>query len=188
MDELVAQFQKLEELCSRLEQPDARICDLLLEPPPNQARWANHLDKVARQLEAELTAWRQVDAKMEPCRLRLHEFEIWCWTTSMDRLLWRHFYLWWRGCSRAGSMLRSLMEFAEEPCLRVSWHSWSKCLSDLCHSRRAASRHWLVGIPSLKKQGTYTPFTIVCMMDHLPCCLATLGETMLLSYGLGPLS
>jgi hypothetical protein len=38
MDELVAQFQKLEELCSRLEQPDARICDLLLELPPNQAR------------------------------------------------------------------------------------------------------------------------------------------------------
>jgi hypothetical protein len=30
------------------------------------------------------------------------------------------------------------------------------------------------------------PFTIVCMMDHLPCCLAMLGESMLLSYGPSP--
>jgi hypothetical protein len=30
MDELVAEFQRLEELCSRLEHPDTSICDLLL--------------------------------------------------------------------------------------------------------------------------------------------------------------
>jgi hypothetical protein len=32
VDEMVAQFQKLEELCSRLERPDVRICDLLGRP------------------------------------------------------------------------------------------------------------------------------------------------------------
>jgi hypothetical protein len=30
-------------------------------------------------------------------------------------------------------------------------------LSDLCHSCRAASRRWLVGIPPSKKQETHTP-------------------------------
>jgi hypothetical protein len=44
--ELVAQFQKLEERCSWLEQPDAKICNLLLQLPPNQARWADHMDEV----------------------------------------------------------------------------------------------------------------------------------------------
>jgi hypothetical protein len=33
VDELVAEFQKLEELCSRLEWPSASFCDLLLGPP-----------------------------------------------------------------------------------------------------------------------------------------------------------
>jgi hypothetical protein len=37
MDELVAQFQKLEDQYSWLELPDARICDLLLRPPPDDA-------------------------------------------------------------------------------------------------------------------------------------------------------
>jgi hypothetical protein len=36
-EELVAQYQRLEELCSRLERPGARICDLLLGLPLNQA-------------------------------------------------------------------------------------------------------------------------------------------------------
>jgi hypothetical protein len=35
--ELVAEFQRLEEWCSRLEQPGARIYDLLLGPPLDQA-------------------------------------------------------------------------------------------------------------------------------------------------------
>jgi hypothetical protein len=34
-DELVAQFRKLEELCSWLERPSVRICDMLLRPPPD---------------------------------------------------------------------------------------------------------------------------------------------------------
>jgi hypothetical protein len=45
VDELVAQFQKLEELCSWLERPGVRICDLLLGPSPDQARWADRLDE-----------------------------------------------------------------------------------------------------------------------------------------------
>jgi hypothetical protein len=38
MDELVTQFQKLEDLCLRLERPDVKIYDLLLVLPPDQAR------------------------------------------------------------------------------------------------------------------------------------------------------
>jgi hypothetical protein len=33
VDELTAEFQKLEEWCLRLERPGVRICDLLLGPP-----------------------------------------------------------------------------------------------------------------------------------------------------------
>jgi hypothetical protein len=33
LGKLGAEFQRLEELCSRLERPDTRICDLLLRPP-----------------------------------------------------------------------------------------------------------------------------------------------------------
>jgi hypothetical protein len=36
-DELVAQFQKLEDQYSWLEWPDVRIYDLLLGPPPDEA-------------------------------------------------------------------------------------------------------------------------------------------------------
>jgi hypothetical protein len=46
MNELTAKFQKLEELCSWLEGPSMRICSLLLEPPPGQACWADHLGEV----------------------------------------------------------------------------------------------------------------------------------------------
>jgi hypothetical protein len=65
MDEVVAQFQKLEELCLGRERPDTRICDLLQGPPPDQARWADRLDEAVRWLEAELTAWRWVDTELE---------------------------------------------------------------------------------------------------------------------------
>jgi hypothetical protein len=34
---LVAKFRRLEELCSRLEQPSSRICDLHLGPSLGQA-------------------------------------------------------------------------------------------------------------------------------------------------------
>jgi hypothetical protein len=43
--ELVTEFQRLEKRRSWLKQPGARICDLLLGPPPNQASLANHLDE-----------------------------------------------------------------------------------------------------------------------------------------------
>jgi hypothetical protein len=65
VDELVAQFWKLEELCSRLERPGAKIYDLLLRLPLDQARWANRLDEAAGRLEAELTAQRQVNTELE---------------------------------------------------------------------------------------------------------------------------
>jgi hypothetical protein len=57
-DELVANFQRLEELCSWLERPSVRIYDLLLRPSLDQARWADHLDEAAIRLEVELATWR----------------------------------------------------------------------------------------------------------------------------------
>jgi hypothetical protein len=45
LGELVTEFQKLEEWCSRLKRPAVRICDLLLGPPPGRARLADHMDK-----------------------------------------------------------------------------------------------------------------------------------------------
>jgi hypothetical protein len=65
MDELVAKFQRLEELCSRLEGPTVRICDLLLEPLPSQAQWPDRLGEATRRLEAELATQRQVEAELE---------------------------------------------------------------------------------------------------------------------------
>jgi hypothetical protein len=59
-DELVAQFWKLEELCSRLEQPSARIYDLLLMLLVDQVRWANHLDEPVGWLEALWTSATRV--------------------------------------------------------------------------------------------------------------------------------
>jgi hypothetical protein len=41
ISKLVGQFQRLEELCSQLEGPGARIYDQLLGPSPNQAHWAD---------------------------------------------------------------------------------------------------------------------------------------------------
>jgi hypothetical protein len=58
VDELVAEFRKLEERRSRLERPGVRIYDLLLGPPSGRAR-------LARQLGAELAAQREVDAELE---------------------------------------------------------------------------------------------------------------------------
>jgi hypothetical protein len=65
MDELVAEFQRLEELCSLHECPSMRICDLLLGPPLGQARWANHLDEAVGRLGAELAARQEVDAELK---------------------------------------------------------------------------------------------------------------------------
>jgi hypothetical protein len=68
MDELVAQFRKLEEMCSWLERPDARTCDLHLSLPPDQAQHADRLDEATRRLEAELTAQWQVGTELEALR------------------------------------------------------------------------------------------------------------------------
>jgi hypothetical protein len=63
-NELVAKFQRREELCSRHEGPGVRICDLLLGPPPSQARWADHLAEATGRLEVELLARRLVDVEL----------------------------------------------------------------------------------------------------------------------------
>jgi hypothetical protein len=55
MDELVAKFQRQEELCLRLVGPGARICDLLLRLPASQAQCADHLGEAAGWLEAVLS-------------------------------------------------------------------------------------------------------------------------------------
>jgi hypothetical protein len=65
MSELAGQFQRLEELCSRLEGPGVRICDQLLGPSPGQAHWADRLEEAAGQLEAMMTEWCHADAELE---------------------------------------------------------------------------------------------------------------------------
>jgi hypothetical protein len=46
--ELATEFQKMEDRCSRLEQPAVRIYDLLLGPPTSRAQLVGHLDEAAR--------------------------------------------------------------------------------------------------------------------------------------------
>jgi hypothetical protein len=65
MDELVAKFQRLEELCSWLERPSMRISDLLLGSSLDQAQWADRQSKAARRIEAKLDARWKVDAELE---------------------------------------------------------------------------------------------------------------------------
>jgi hypothetical protein len=68
MEELVAKFRRLEEMCSWLERPNARICDLLLGPPLYQARCADYLDEAVGRLQEELVARREVNAELEALR------------------------------------------------------------------------------------------------------------------------
>jgi hypothetical protein len=68
-NKLVANFWRREELCSRLEGPGVRICDLLLGPPPSQARWGDHMAEADGWLEAELTARRLVDVELGALRI-----------------------------------------------------------------------------------------------------------------------
>jgi hypothetical protein len=63
--ELVAEFQRLEEPCLRLERPGVRICDLLLGLPLGLARWVDRLDEAVGQLGEELVARREVDTELE---------------------------------------------------------------------------------------------------------------------------
>jgi hypothetical protein len=46
--ELVTKFQKVEDRCSWLEWPTARIYDLPLGPPPGRAWLADHLSEAVR--------------------------------------------------------------------------------------------------------------------------------------------
>jgi hypothetical protein len=48
-----------------LERPAVRICDLLLGPPPDRARLADHLDEATGQLRVKLATRLEVDTKLE---------------------------------------------------------------------------------------------------------------------------
>jgi hypothetical protein len=68
MGEVVAKFQRLEELCLRPGQLGTRICDLLLDPPLGQARWVDRVDEAIGWLAVELVARWEVDAELEALR------------------------------------------------------------------------------------------------------------------------
>jgi hypothetical protein len=68
VNELVAKFQRLEELSSRLEGFGAWIYTLLVGPPTRQARWADHLDEATRWLEVEMAKQHQVVTEQEALR------------------------------------------------------------------------------------------------------------------------
>jgi hypothetical protein len=66
--ELVAEFQRLEERCSRHERLAVWICNLLHGLALGQARLANHLDEAIGQLSVELAARQEADTKLEALR------------------------------------------------------------------------------------------------------------------------
>jgi hypothetical protein len=65
MDELVAEFRKLEERCSWLERPSVRIYDLLLAPPSGRDLLIDHLDEAVGQLGVELAARWEANTELE---------------------------------------------------------------------------------------------------------------------------
>jgi hypothetical protein len=110
MNELGAKFLRLEESCLWLEGPDARICILLLGPPPGQAHWADCREEAARQLETALVERHQVDGELEALRTS---------TTLVQNLVlgkagrpshWRRLCLWRRRRLRTELTLRLPME------------------------------------------------------------------------------
>jgi hypothetical protein len=66
--EMVVEFKRLEEWCSRLERPAVRICDLLLGPPPGWAQLADCQNEVTRKLRVVLAARQEADAELEVLR------------------------------------------------------------------------------------------------------------------------
>jgi hypothetical protein len=68
VDELTAEFQKMEDPCSWLERPITRIYNLLLGTPLGQARLADRLDEAIGQLRVELAPWWEADAELEALR------------------------------------------------------------------------------------------------------------------------
>jgi hypothetical protein len=68
LGELAAEFQKMEDRCSRLEWPVMRICDLLLRPPIGRARLVDRLDEATGQLRVELDTRWEAAAELEALR------------------------------------------------------------------------------------------------------------------------
>jgi hypothetical protein len=68
VNELVAEFQKVDMHRLKLERPTTRICDLLLRPPPGWAWLADRLDEAAAQLKVEQATRREVEAELEDLR------------------------------------------------------------------------------------------------------------------------
>jgi hypothetical protein len=54
--ELVAELHRVEGHRVKLERPTAKICDLLLGPPPGRAWLADHLEEAVGHLRVELGA------------------------------------------------------------------------------------------------------------------------------------
>jgi hypothetical protein len=90
MGELAVEFWKQEEQRSWLERPSARICDLLLGPPPGQARLADHLDEVVGQLGPRWLHGGRWTQSWRPYRLWLSESGTWCWIMPTGPLPWQH--------------------------------------------------------------------------------------------------
>jgi hypothetical protein len=65
VDELVVEFQRLEEWLSHHEQPGVMIYDLLLRPPPDRARLGDRLHEAVGQLGVELATRWEVNAELE---------------------------------------------------------------------------------------------------------------------------
>jgi hypothetical protein len=65
VNELVAEFQKLEMRRLKLERPVAWILDLLLGPPPSRAWLANHLDEATAWLKVEQATRWEAEAELE---------------------------------------------------------------------------------------------------------------------------
>jgi hypothetical protein len=137
MDELVAQFQKLEEPCSWLEQLDTRICDLLLRPAPDQARWANRLDETTGWLEVELTTRRLVDTKLEAVRTLAG----WVWDLMLDSI---------DGPSPLAASLSMALKLLDGQIDAtfingVCWGTWSVLVAALSHFLELESKLGLLG-------------------------------------------
>jgi hypothetical protein len=52
----------------KFDWPVARICNLLLKPPPGQAWLADRLDEAARRLREELATRQEAEAELEALR------------------------------------------------------------------------------------------------------------------------
>jgi hypothetical protein len=86
VNELVAEIQKVEMRCSKLELPTVQNCDCLLRPPPGRAWLADHRDQAATQLKVEQATRREAKAKLEGLRSSVAWVKTWCLAVSVGRL------------------------------------------------------------------------------------------------------